>query len=441
MDISIGVFTAEPSMNNIKQATGRMEGGCTFTFLPYTSMHHLAALYKEQAHQFDGLLFSGLFPYQFILSHLGAPLKPHAYFEVTDRDYFRVLLRILYKNPGLDIRRIWIDHTLDISWGEVFDDAQAIPMYVFDAPWSYSLSGSDGYSVLLEKYLSLWRNQEVDFIITRVTNLAPQLQAEGIPFELLLPSPESMMETIAKLIYEIQTNRIVDALSAVGILQPAHELTLSQAAALQKQLGQFNRQQGMILVLRQNEQGYEIITSNSVLRDLTQMHSNCLLSDYLGQHCDIPFSLGWGVGVDIMQAQQNAHRALAESKRNRKHAPYLVTELDELVGPLIQGESISLATKPGADAHLLSKQLGISLSNMQKLLTIQRRRNNSRLSRNDLSLYLNVTLRTANRILTKLSEAGAAQVVATEQGATAGRPMALYELNLDKLLPPDFADE
>lgn len=436
MDISIGVFTAAHSMENIKAATQRLDGGHKFTFLPYTSMHQFTALYKENVYQFDGLLFSGLFPYQHILSTLGVPQKPHGYLEVADRDYYRVLLQMLYKNPQLDIRRVWIDYpstNMQIPWCELFGAEDAIPQMAYDPALGYNVYGNDTYSSVLDLYLRKWNEKKIDFIITRLTNLTQPLQDAGIPFALLLPSSATIADTIEKLVQEILSCRVVDTLSAIGILQPLEELTPEVTEQFKKVLFDFNQQHGMVFILRQNETAYELITSHRVLRDLTSSYNRSVVSDFLSDNLNVPFALGWGLGNDPFHAQQNADRALSESKRSKKHYAYIVTETDQLIGPLVSGKSVTLSTTPDENANGLSKKLGIAPSNMQKLISIYQGQHSPRLNRNDLALYLNVTLRTANRILTKLSEIGAAQVVATEQGTSAGRPMAVYELNLEKL--------
>ena len=74
------------------------------------------------------------------------------------------------------------------------------------------------------------------------------------------------------------------------------------------------------------------------------------------------------------------------------------------------------------EAQLLAQRAGLSLTNAERLLEVSRNQLNMRVTRNDLSLYLNTTPRTANRILNRLTERGAAVAVGTEQGNSAGRP-------------------
>ena len=86
---------------------------------------------------------------------------------------------------------------------------------------------------------------------------------------------------------------------------------------------------------------------------------------------------------------------------------------------------------------LCVQRVGLSLTNAERLLEVSRNQLNMRVTQNDLSLYLNTTPRTANRILNRLTEMGAAVAVGTEQSNSAGRPISTYRLELQKLLAPE----
>lgn len=433
MGLSIGVFTAKYSMKNILRTTELFDESLSFSFFPYTSAEQLFSLYSKHAQEFDGLLFSGILPYQLILAQIGEPTKPYKYFDVTDRDYYKALLRAVCVNPGLDIRRIWVEYsTPAISWDEVFDDIEIRP--IID-PMRINIQSydEDAYMPVLENYRQLWQSREVDLFITRLTSQEPFFVENGIPYELLLPSKTSMVETTKALVDEIMGSRVRDCLSAVGVLSPNGPLTPDEAHRLPKILREFNNQQGMSLILRRDDECYDIITSSSVLHDLTDGFSGCRLSDFLSAHSDIDFSLGWGMGTDVLHAQQNARRALKESVRSAEHHSYLITETDVMIGPLVRGKSAELSAAPSAEAAAYAKELSISPAVMQKLVMLYRRQGSLRVSRHELASYLNVTTRTVTRILKKLTDAGAAQIVAAEQPNGPGRPTAIYKIELDRL--------
>ena len=165
--------------------------------------------------------------------------------------------------------------------------------------------------------------------------------------------------------------------------------------------------------------------------------SRSQLTDYLRQNCATAFSLGWGVGLNVLQAQQNANRAINESLRDPSHGTYLIDESDRLTGPLGAEGCRTFSTQSSQEAQLLAQRVGLSLTNAERLLEVSRNQLNMRVTRNDLSLYLNTTPRTANRILNRLTELGAAVAVGTEQSNSAGRPISTYRLELQKLLAPE----
>ena len=180
------------------------------------------------------------------------------------------------------------------------------------------------------------------------------------------------------------------------------------------------RELGGGMILRNYANSTEILTSNSTLRRLTRNGSRSQLTDYLRQNCAAAFSLGWGVGLNVLQAQQNANRAINESLRDPSHGTYLIDKSDRLTGPLGAEGCRTFSTQSSQEAQLLAQRVGLSLTNAERLLEVSRNQLNMRVTRNDLSLYLNTTPRTANRILNRLIELGAAVAVGTEQNNSAG---------------------
>lgn len=429
MKVSIAVFTAEPSMPNIQKAISQITSDCSFTFFPYYSLKNLGTLYSENAHMYDGILFSGMYPYQFILSSFGAPKMPHNFLEVTDRDYYKLLMKIFYQNPGIDISRIWLGTTpVKIPWETLFDGKT--PQISYGPLESSNFYDSKAYDSMLNFLTDLWAKKKVDHVVTRLSTLQTPLKEAGIPFSMLLPSQRTIVEAIEKLIFEISFEQTSSPLSAFGILSPTRQLLEEEQIFLNDALFQFNCDHGMILILRKVQTSYEIVTSYNALYSITDEFTTCSISQYLREVCEIPFSLGWGIGDDLLSAQQNALYALNESSRNLGRHAFLMNHNNELIGPLAHGKARSIATAPDPQAKMFAKQYGISPTIMQKLLIIETQLKHPRFNRNELANYLNVSLRTANRVLTKLAEQGGAIIVAAEQSGTAGRPMAIYELNL-----------
>ena len=438
MVFSIGIISAKSSLSHIQSSlSSRDSATYQFHYFPYSSVDEVPQIYKEHEHDCDGFVFSGALPYYQLLRHYSKLRVPCTYIDVTQRDYYRTLLQVTYQNPHLDIRRIWLDRpAVDIPWEYIFGTPDARPQMLPEVSIE-PLFQPGIYQDIFQQYRDIIQNHQADFIITRVTNLNEQLKAANIPFALLLPSPSGIWKTVEKLIHLIQSQQMADNLSAVGLVRVADGTDARQVPDFQEWIAQFNRELGGGLILRNYANSTEILTSNSTLHRLTRNGSRSQLTDYLRQNCTTSFSLGWGVGLNVLQAQQNANRAINESLRDPNHGTYLIDENDRLTGPLGAEGCRTFSTQSSQEAQLLAQRAGLSLTNAERLLEVSRNQLNLRVTRNDLSLYLNTTPRTANRILNRLTELGAAVAAGTEQGNSAGRPISTYRLELQKLLAPE----
>ncbi|MDR1874627.1 MAG: hypothetical protein LBQ90_06405 [Synergistaceae bacterium] len=431
MKLSIGIITAEKSVELIREAHGSMSAMCDVTYLSYSSMRQLSDVYEQNAHRFEGLIFSGKFPYSYIVSRVGIVLKPHAYFELTDRDYYKALAGILYRFRWIDVSRIIMDRpNVPVNFKDVFNGMAP----VFFDPIAEDMPGIESaYELAMQQSLRLWREKKIDLVVTRLTNLTESLRLAGIPFELLFPSAASMLDVVSSLCGRIQYRRLLDSMVASGIVSEDRPDADYDFSELQTSLDKFNEQNGMPLVIRKNRSIFELTTSNETLRDITQGYTNCRLTGYLHDRLGLSICLGWGLGRDIVSSQKNAMAALRESMRNRLHHAYLVDDSGEQVGPMASGRGVTLSGIPSANTAEMSTRLGISPANLQKLIDLQERRGINLFSSADLSFYLNVTPRSANRILLKLAEFGGAKVVRSSQPNSRGRPFKIYEVDYRKL--------
>jgi predicted transcriptional regulator len=117
----------------------------------------------------------------------------------------------------------------------------------------------------------------------------------------------------------------------------------------------------------------------------------------------------------------------------------MVNEAGEQIGPLVSGMGFSTSEAVSAATEEISRQLGVSSANLQKLIDLQDKRGINLFSSADLSFYLNVTPRSASRILAKLAEYGGASVVRNAQPNSKGRPYKIYDVDYRKLNSGLFA--
>lgn len=432
MPYSIGVITAESSYKMISVLEAELSPEWDMTFIRYNTLSQLRHGFAQNSHRFDGYVFSGRFNYEYILSQNVIINKPYVVLELADRDYYAAFVRLLYSNPRTDISRVLMEAPLfDIDFSSLFGGQS--PTF-----FELEINGPNlamAYDSIMTQALDLWRARRIDRVITRFTNLAGQLAEEGLPVEVLFPCKATMLEQFRLLQNSLQDMQLTNTLTVFGIVCCSHEVNEAELDRLESLLHEFNGHTGMALVIRRIEGGFELATSNQVLVDITQNYTNCQLTHFL--HSRMPqegICVGWGVERDIAGAYQNSAVALRESQRSPEHHAFMVGLQKEQTGPLVSGRSITVGNIPGEEAAKLGQMLGISPRNLQKLFNLSQKRKASYFSSGDLAYYLNITPRSANRILAKLVNAGGARMAHNTQSASRGRPSKVYQVDFDALL-------
>ena len=291
------------------------------------------------------------------------------------------------------------------------------------------------YERSMDIYRALWKEKVFDILVTRFTNLAEQLEKEGIPHVLLMPSSETILEHFHALLADIKESLLQNSLVACCIVKvPAENQSQETYDRLRKALDAFSMKHSQNILIRKNGPCFEVTTSSMEVKSLTQNYTQCLLSSELHKALPFPPELGWGIGFDIVAAYKNAKRALAECSRDKHHYTYLVTESQEMVGPLNSNRSISYGLQPDAHVFSLAKSLGIAAVNLEKLMSLQKTRNMYEFTSGDLVYFLEITPRSAARILLKLADGGLARPVRTVNLNGAGRPSTVYEIDFGPFL-------
>jgi hypothetical protein len=226
---------------------------------------------------------------------------------------------------------------------------------------------------------------------------------------------------------------LVDSMVASGVVSRVDSGDAEGNRNLLRLLNKFNERNGMSFVIRVNGAVFELTTSNETLKDITQGYTNCLLTSYLHGELGQAVCVGWGLGMDIVSSGQNALRAFRESMRNARRSAYLVNDIGDQIGPMVSGKSVAVSGGPSQDAEEMGRRLGISPANLQKIMNLREKRGISQFSSADLAFYLNITPRSAGRILSRLSAHGGADVVRSDQPSNRGRPYKIYDIDFKKL--------
>lgn len=426
---SIGIITSEYSLHNIMQVDMEMRRRCKITYLPYSSMEHLIALYRDNMALFDGILFSGAFPYHIILEQFGSIPKPSAFFSISDRDYYRIIARIAVRSPGIDFSRVFFDMPeIDVNFRAVFPPEK---MPIVGSEDDSELSYEESYQFSHEYYKTLWGSGRVDLIVTRFSSMIEFFQENQIRYELLLASRESMMETFQALLMQLSSERIHDSSTCVGIAAIAGgEYSQTHQAQLLEQLKTCNKKLGNLFLIYERDESVEMTTNLSTLKELTQHYTICPVSAHLRNALRFPAVIGWGCAESVIDAHRNAQRALKEASWNKMTCSYIMTSDSIIIGPLTCPQAKAYPENGTDLLARISGQSGLSLTHVGKIVSLMKKYNTDSFSAAELAQYMNLSSRNAGRILNALEQGGLASSYEKHLPGRKGRPAKVYRIIL-----------
>ena len=427
---SIGIFTTERSLRYIMRIDAEMGAYSNITYLPYSSLEHLEFLYEKNAGQFDAFLFSGSYPYEIVVKKYGSLIKPFAYFNISDRDYYKLIARLAIQQPQLDFSRVYFDRPeIPVDFSSIFDKPGMPLLGTAPIDWQ-GVGASEWYQPLREYYSQVWKSGKADLLVTRFGSMEEYFKENRIRHEFLFPSAESMLETFRGLIMQLSATAMHDSAACIGLVCSACDLSDTQRNALSVRIQACNKQFGMPFLIYEHGTRYELTTNISVLKEMSQQYTVCPVTTFLESGLDFPICVGWGCANNVIDAHRNAQRAIKEALLRKGSAAFIVTADNVIIGPLSSVRRISYTDSPSQQLSKLSEQLAISPLYLSKIISVLNQKGSDMLSAEELAFYLNVTTRSASRILSKLESGGAATVQYNRQLNLRGRPAKIYKILL-----------
>jgi hypothetical protein len=394
----------------------------------YGDWDELVAIVEANRLSFDGLLLDSDLALEYLTSQNTLQGKSFQAIAPSDADLMGLLIGRLLQNPPWDLSRILIDAG---DCGNAFDGFLPIerrPVVVSGDVWG----GDDPNTWVdgaLHRYQDAWASGCFDLIITRRIPLVGRLSLLGMRAWGVGASDKTVKNILNTLLYRVRARLLGELLPVCAVVGtfggPGAIDSLGEA------LDRFNEQQGRQMPVLRRSGVFEMELCNRRLSELTDGHRVCPLMQFLQDNLTQSASVGWGVGTTMAQARSHAVRAYRESMFDRSGYSYLVDDEGRMLGPLAAGNALQ---RPGA-ARLrhqeeMARRSGLTLTSVQKLQAALARTGARETTSGELAQGLNITQRSAARILARLAACGLAEHIPQGELAVRGRPAKKYRLHL-----------
>lgn len=447
--MKIAVLTTKQLQDYTKNIIDNLNINCDIQYFIYSNFSNLVEIYAKNYDLVDGFLISSLLSSQWIKETYPICKKPVVSFNTDMLSLYKTLFNLIIQNRNIDFSKVYLDF---INSPIYPDNLQKL--YNYDKP-IYGLSeivenievlDLDGIfnfcRSIVENITLRWNQNSLDLAIITFGNIAEELEERGIKYHLTLPSKDHIERSVHRIIKDIQLHKLSENQPAVidisidkfnpndDIFNKNNELL---PLLLHESLNNYNKNHITNFVIKRNHGSFEIFTSKKTIDRITNNRTICSLTDHLKNSLNFTVSIGYGYGEDISEAKYLAALANKESRYKPYTCSYLATSTDELIGPLISENNLTINSNNSNYYEKLAKKVGLSPMNVQKIIATMKILKTDELTAYDLANQLSITVRSANRFLNKLIETGVAEVVGEEFTSSRGRPKNVYKLNFDRL--------
>ena len=394
--IKLAILTPKNSSEKIKNSLKEIK--CEIKYIFYNNLYDLEELYLKNAQKYDGIITSGPIGYEIIKNSVEL-FTPLYHFDISKGDLYKYLFNILKENPKIDFSRVYIDFISPEKkeyWFKDIFKKEEEPIF-----YQINFSNKNLYETLKNNYINLKKEKKIDIVLTRISNMVNFLKSEKISFDFLFPSEENIKNTVLEVINDIKILKsekkqiifgklLFDKIS-IDIEEEIHSISKNCIIKiLDKNIE--------ILML------YEDFINSNIALNLKKKFRNNFLS-------------GWGKGNNINEARHNAEKSYIKNKETNTEVIYLVSTNSETIL-----SEINAKKKKNIEIIEKLKKLNITKQNSEKLIELFK--NQEKVSCANLADYLNISERTANRLLLKLEENSLA--ISNLIKINRGRPKKIY---------------
>ena len=411
----------------------------TIDIIPFERQHQLLELIPSLSAQYDGLCVFSASVNGFLQQSRQDINKPIVYLDRYSVDFFKAFFIMLNDNREADFTRIFLDTSLirpdtmrsleyivrDIN---LFEENQT--RYLQDIHFDdfYNLEAT-----IEENALRFWHEDRFDILICRIASVASLMRKENIPYIFVYPEKQRIVEALENLINRIRLDKQMDGLPASimisltdDIRKEYHEIS-QESIRIQKALLEFGKNYSSNYTIQFTSQGYEILTSHSTVQRITSELTCCQLGYFLFSTLGIAFRIGYGIGLNISSARQNAFYAVKSAADTGFSC--VMTE---------DGRSIPLQVRPSSSdmpgqsntSSYLSSRTGLSPITLQRISSALLFLGTNDVTNHELAEALQVTVANANRFLNSLVKSGHAEITETKKSSAKGRPSRIYRIQL-----------
>lgn len=426
--MKIGIIGPRSSCDNVERYIREIAPEIQAVCYPRERVNTCDEVVEQCGRECDAYLFTGCAIENFVLEKF-ALQKPYASIQKSAISVSGALLEMQKRGLELDA------FSIDVVENQVIEDLLDAFHIMAQNIYHTSLQPGVDEEEYIQWHEDLQRQGKTNVALTSFAWVHETLVERGCRAIYLGPTRAMVRHALESLQNELALNRAEYSRIAVEImqisnfekLQEDYYSSMEAKAELEQQIIHYAKSiQGSFFANGRNE--YVIFTNAGILKSAGKQDGILRLQER-AKELGMQLNVGIGQGVTAYKADINARKALNCSLKKGKMGIYQVDENDVLEGPLGMERQLKyqlISSDPRIQE--IARKTGLSVPSILKISAIAEARQNDIFDAHELAECLEITTRSARRIMNKIMDAGYGRVYAKETAASGGRPKTLIEI-------------
>ncbi|MEG1312051.1 MAG: transcriptional regulator [Romboutsia sp.] len=376
----------------------------------------------------DAIMFTGCAVSEYVKEHYNLK-KPYNFVSRAGTSIIKALWEIQLSNTSLD------KISIDVIEEEILDDIINELSIKLTNLYSRPFSNQTDESEYIDWHIKLFEDGNTNVMITGFTDVYNKLKKKGYPVFRLEPTIPLIKACYKDLKSKHALSKAQYSQIAVQILTFTNNensieyyySNMIKKSDMDKHIVNYARSiQGSLFPFGRNE--YIIFSHKGAIQNDDNYSKLMKLSKDI-KNIGFSLNVGMGIGTTSYEADTNARKALTKSIDSKCSHIYMVDENDNIIGPLGEDNKINYTLKV-SDEYLISisEKTGLSCESIVKIIALNEARKSKIYDSKKLADLLDLSERSARRILQKIVVSNLGQVIAKETSNGKGRPKNLTEI-------------
>lgn len=376
----------------------------------------------------DVIIFTGCGVYEAVSSKYNIK-KPNVFVSRGGSSILKAFCEAT--NDNISLEKLSIDVVETEILEDILDEMDMNSKEIFSLPFSNEIDEME----YVNWHINLFKEKKIDVMFTGFGAVYNELKKKGYPVFRLEATRPQIKVCYEKLKSEYALNKAQYSQIAVEILNltdykgnkenyysnmikksDIDKVIVEYVRGIQGSLFNFGRDEYVIFAHKgaiENDKNYE---------ELLKLQKNVKkIGFYL--------SVGIGIGTTAYQAEANGYKALKRCTDSKEYGMFSIDEYDVIKGPLGLDNELSYSLV-ASDEYIIevSEKTGLSCESIAKIMAISETRKSKIYDTKELADYLDMSERSARRILNKITSTDFGRIYAKESSNGGGRPKNIIEI-------------